>query len=101
MKAWQVAEWGRQNLQVVERPIPRPGPGEVLIRVRAVSLNYRDKLALDGVESQYGTPKPYTPCGDLAGEVAEVGPGVLAWTAGDRVSANFYTRWHDGRLLPI
>jgi NADPH:quinone reductase-like Zn-dependent oxidoreductase len=100
MKAWQVTEWGRQNLHVVERPIPRPGHGEVLIRMRAVSLNFRDKLAVDGMEAPYGTPSPYTPCGDLAGEIAEVGPGVAAWATGDRVSANFYTRWLDGKAAP-
>jgi NADPH:quinone reductase-like Zn-dependent oxidoreductase len=100
MKAWQVSRWGLANLKVVEREIPRPGPGEVLVRVRAVSLNYRDKVAVEGHEAPYGTPSPYTPCGDLAGEIAGVGPGVEHWSLGDRVSANFYTRWLDGQAAP-
>jgi len=96
MKVWRITRWGWRNLEVVDQPIPRPGPCEALIHVRAVSLNYRDKVALDGGESPYGTPMPYTPVGDLAGEIAEVGPGVAAWSAGDRVSVNFYLGWQDG-----
>ncbi|RDJ22028.1 NAD(P)-dependent alcohol dehydrogenase [Bosea caraganae] len=96
MKAWQLAEWGKENLQVAERDVPRPGPNDVLVHVRAVSLNYRDKPALEGSVLLNETPLPYTPCSDMAGEVVEVGSDVQRWTTGDRVSANFYTRWVDG-----
>jgi len=96
MKVWRIDRWGWRNLEEVTQAIPRPGPGEVLIRVRAVSLNYRDKVALDGGEAAYGTPLPYTPVGDLAGEIAELGQGVETSTVGDRVSVNFYLGWGDG-----
>jgi NADPH:quinone reductase-like Zn-dependent oxidoreductase len=100
MKVWQLAEWGKENLQVAEREVPRPGPGDVLVRVHAASLNFRDRPALDGVHLLGRTPRPYTPCSDMAGEVVEVGADVTRWKAGDRVSANYYTRWLDGVAPP-
>jgi NADPH:quinone reductase-like Zn-dependent oxidoreductase len=100
MKVWQLAEWGRQNLELAERDVPRPGPNDVLVRVRAVSLNFRDKLMLDGLQAMPRTPLPFTPCGDMAGEVVAVGPEVERWKTGDRVSANFYTKWIDGMPPP-
>src|SRR5579875_2002858 len=66
---------GLANLKVVELPKPEPGPHEVLIRVRACSLNYRDLLMIEGV---YGpqTPLPMTPFSDGSGVVEAVGEGV-------------------------
>jgi NADPH:quinone reductase-like Zn-dependent oxidoreductase len=96
MKVWQLAEWGNQHLQIAERDVPRPGPNEVLVRVRAASLNFRDGPALEGLYLGDRAPRPFTPCSDMAGEVVETGSGVQRFKTGDRVSANFYTEWADG-----
>ncbi len=93
MKVWQLAEWGKHNLQIAEREVPRPGPNDVLVRVRAASLNFRDKPALDGLYLGDRAPRPFTPCSDMGGEVVEVGSEVRRYRVGDRVSANFYTEW--------
>jgi NADPH:quinone reductase-like Zn-dependent oxidoreductase len=96
MRVWQLAEWGQQNLLPAEREVPRPGPNDVLVRVGAASLNFRDKPALDGLYLGDRAPRPFTPCSDMAGEVVEVGRNVQRVKAGERVCANFYTEWVDG-----
>jgi NADPH:quinone reductase-like Zn-dependent oxidoreductase len=95
MRVWQVPSFGIDSLELVERPIPKPGPGEVLVKIHAVSLNYRDLLMVKG---QYN-PKlrlPRIPCSDGAGEVAAVGDGVTAWKPGDRVAGIFMQNWLEG-----
>jgi NADPH:quinone reductase-like Zn-dependent oxidoreductase len=95
MRAWQISSFGVDSLEFVERPTPEPGPGEVLVKVRAVSFNYRDLLVIKG---QYN-PKmrlPRIPCSDGAGEVAAVGAGVTAWKPGDAVAGIFMQNWLDG-----
>lgn len=95
MRVWQVSSFGVDTLEFVERPDLQPGPGEVLVRVRAVSLNYRDLLMVTG---RYN-PKmqlPRIPCSDGAGEVMATGPGVSDWKLGDRVAGIFMQNWLDG-----
>ncbi len=95
MRVWQVSAFGVDALEFVERPDLQPGPGEVLVRVRAVSLNYRDLLMVTG---RYN-PKmqlPRIPCSDGAGEVMATGPGVSDWKLGDRVAGIFMQNWLDG-----
>jgi len=95
MRAWQVSAFGVDSLEFVERPTPAPGPGEVLVGVRAVSFNYRDLMVIKG---QYN-PKmklPRIPCSDGAGEVVATGAGVTAWKQGDRVAGIFMQNWLDG-----
>jgi len=95
MRAWQVSSFGIDSLEFVERPTPAPGPGEVLVGVRAVSLNYRDLMVVKG---QYN-PKmklPRIPCSDGAGEVVAVGADVNTWKPGDRVAGIFMQNWLDG-----
>ena len=75
--------------------LAEPGPGEVLVRVRAVSLNYRDLLLVQGKYDPH-VQKPRIPCSDGAGEVVAVGSGVKEWQAGDRVVAPFFLDWEDG-----
>ncbi|HEX8711771.1 MAG TPA: NAD(P)-dependent alcohol dehydrogenase [Terracidiphilus sp.] len=99
MRAWQITNFGIDSLDFVERPTPTPGPGEVLVNVRAVSINYRDLMMVTG---KYN-PKlklPRIPCSDGAGEVVEVGEGVTAWKPGDRVAGIFMQNWLDGPLTP-
>ena len=76
MKAWQITDFGSsKNLQFNELPTPHPAGGEVLVRVRAVSLNYRDLITLE--QHRPGNlPAPMIPCSDGAGEVVAVSEGV-------------------------
>ncbi len=75
-------------LKVVERPDPKAGPGQVVVRVRAASLNYRDQAAVTGNYFQQVT-QDTIPLSDGAGEVIEVGEGVLTLKVGDRVAGTF------------
>jgi NADPH:quinone reductase-like Zn-dependent oxidoreductase len=96
MKAYEIRnEGGAGRLALVERPQPTPGPGEVLIRVRATSLNYRDLLTVRG--SMGGAKPGLIPLSDGAGEIAELGAGVSRVRAGDRVAAIFTPGWISGR----
>jgi NADPH:quinone reductase-like Zn-dependent oxidoreductase len=98
MRAFEIREkFGIDALQPAERPRPEPGPGEVLLRVRAVSLNYRDLMMVRG---QYN-PKmqlPCVPCSDAAGEVAAAGPGVTRVRLGQRVAGLFMPGWQAGEV---
>lgn len=99
MRAWQIAKFGIDSLELVEQTAPVAGRGEVLVAVRAVSLNFRDLMMVKGLYN----PKmrlPRIPCSDGAGEVVEVGPGVTMWKPGDRVAGIFMQNWLDGPLTP-
>ena len=96
MRTWEIQSgFGLANLRLAERPDPRPGPGQVLIRVRAVSLNYRDLLMVEG---KYNPKQklPLIPCSDGAGEVVAIGEGVTRVRPGDRVCGIFAQRWIAG-----
>ncbi len=89
---------GIDSLALVERPDPTPGPRQVLVRVHATSLNYRDLLT---IEAQYAraAPKPdLVPLSDGAGEVVAVGPGVSRVKVGDRVAGCFMQKWIGGAI---
>jgi NADPH:quinone reductase-like Zn-dependent oxidoreductase len=89
--------FGLDNLALVERPTPAPTlePGQVLLRMRAASLNYRDLLTVQG---KYNPKQklPLIPCSDGVGEVVEVGEGVTRVRPGDRVCPIFAQRWISG-----
>ncbi len=63
-----------------------PGPGELLVRVRAAAVNYPDVLIIED-KYQFKPPRPFAPGGEIAGEVEAVGEGVDGWSAGDRLIA--------------
>ena len=98
MKAWEiVSDGGIDALACNERPTPQPGPGEVLVRMRANSINYRDLSTILDPEPR-GIPYPRIPNSDGAGEVVAVGPGVTRWTEGDRVAGCFFQDWPAGGI---
>ncbi|MFE1882759.1 zinc-dependent alcohol dehydrogenase family protein [Streptomyces diastatochromogenes] len=96
MRAWQLEDFGLDNLVLKETPTPKPGPGEILVKVSAVSLNYRDKAIVDGAYDPDKMPENLIPVSDAAGVVAEVGPGVTEFKPGDRVMSHLYSHWLDG-----
>jgi NADPH:quinone reductase-like Zn-dependent oxidoreductase len=86
---------GVEGLRLVERPVPEPGPGEVLVRLKAATLNYRDLITVKG---GYGSRQkfPLIPVSDGAGAVEKIGPDVRAFAPGDRVVGSFFETWLDG-----
>src|SRR5215472_8146872 len=99
MRVWQISSFGIDSLEFAERPDPEPGPGQVLVRIHAISFNYRDLLMVKGLYN----PKlklPRIPCSDGAGEVVAVGSGVTQWKRGDRVAGIFIQNWIDGPATP-
>ena len=97
MKVYEIQTEGEDRLRPSERPDPRPGPRQVLIRVKAASLNYRDQIIARGAYRTGPMVRPVIPLSDGAGEVVEVGPGVTRVKAGDRVAGTFFQVWIDGR----
>jgi NADPH:quinone reductase-like Zn-dependent oxidoreductase len=85
------------ELRVRDEPDPRPQRGEVLVRVHAVSLNFRDLAMLRGRYPRKAVPG-LIPVSDAAGEVVAVGEGVRAFTVGDRVMGTFHPRWFGGEM---
>jgi NADPH:quinone reductase-like Zn-dependent oxidoreductase len=95
MRRWEIAEIGRNRLELRTVAIPQPGPAEVLVKVGAVALNYRDKMVMD---SGRGLPLsfPFTPGSDLAGTVVALGDGASRFGLHDRVISTFTPDWIDG-----
>ncbi|MCB1064142.1 MAG: NAD(P)-dependent alcohol dehydrogenase [Verrucomicrobiae bacterium] len=85
----------RLSLVREDHSLPEPGPGEVRVRVRACSLNYRDLLMRRG-QSASSASGDVVPLSDGAGEIDAVGEGVTLWKTGDRVTGGFFAEWKDG-----
>ncbi len=100
MKAWQLKGFGLKNLLLGETETPQPKEGELLVKVGAVSLNFRDKAIVDGIYEPHSVPKDLIPVSDAAGTVVAVGEGVTRFKVGDRVSSHVYSRWLDGAPGP-
>jgi NADPH:quinone reductase-like Zn-dependent oxidoreductase len=96
MRAFEISKrFGLDALTLAERPDPIPGPGQVLLRVRAASLNYRDLLTVQGLYNPK-QPLPLIPLSDGVGEVMRVGEGVTRVRVGDRVAGIFAQKWLGG-----
>lgn len=99
MRALNVAApWGLDAIKVVDLPDPKPGPGHVLVRMKAVSLNYRDLLMVNGMYGRgpASTTDVITPFSDGCGMVEAVGEGVTRFKPGDRVATLFFQGWISG-----
>jgi NADPH:quinone reductase-like Zn-dependent oxidoreductase len=89
--------FGIENLHVIDRPEPKPGAGQILVKMKAWSLNYRDLLVVKGLYN----PKlklPFVPLSDGVGEVIGVGEGVTRVKPGERVAGCFMQRWVGGEI---
>lgn len=102
MRQWLVSKGSTSldGLRLEEVDAPSPGPGEVLVRVRACSLNYRDQIIPLGFYMGGVVPHDTVPLSDGAGEVAAVGEGVTSVKVGDRVAGIFFQDWMDGPPNP-
>jgi NADPH:quinone reductase-like Zn-dependent oxidoreductase len=100
MKVWELGDQkGIASLRLVDRPEPKPLPGQALVAIKASSLNRRDIMSVEG---KYGAAKPESriPLSDGAGDVVAVGDGVTNVNVGDRVVASHFTPWTDGAFDP-
>src|SRR5687767_3345155 len=95
MKAYEIQQFGIENLTVVEREEAAAQGKEVLVKFRAASLNFRDLMVAAGTYNPR-MKLPAVPLSDGAGEVVAVGDGVTKWKVGDRVMPIFAQRWLDG-----
>jgi NADPH:quinone reductase-like Zn-dependent oxidoreductase len=95
MKTWQIGRFGLDALEQVERPLPKPGPHDLLVRIGAASLNYRDRLVIEGTFVPDLT-LPFVPASDGAGEVVAIGKDVSRFRVGDRVMGTYIPKWIDG-----
>ncbi len=97
MKAWELDGFGIDKLKLADRPTPTAEPGQVLVKMTAWSLNYRDLMVVRG---QYN-PKlrfPFQPLSDGVGEIVALGDGVTGWKVGQRVAGCFMQGWLEGEI---
>jgi NADPH:quinone reductase-like Zn-dependent oxidoreductase len=98
-RAIQAQSFAISGLTLSQVPVPPPGRGEVLVRVTAATLNYRD-LAVLGGDYIKNLPLPYVPGSDCCGVVEAIGPGVTRFAVGDRIVPTYTQGWHDGKPTP-
>lgn len=98
MHAYQVTTYdGLSSIHRLELPQPKPLAGQVLVKMRAASLNFRDLMVANGIYPM-DRSRPAIPLSDGVGEVIAVGDGVAEFKAGDRVMGAFFHNWEDGEL---
>lgn len=102
MRQWVITAGSTSldNLRLDETATPQPGPGEVLVRIRACSLNYRDQVIPLGLYMGGVVQHDTVPLSDGAGEVSAIGEGVETLKVGDRVAGIFFQGWMDGPPNP-
>ena len=99
MKAFTTLGDGIDALRREQRPAPVPGPGQLLVKMAAVSLNYRDLLVINGTAA-WKPSEPRIPVSDGVGRVEAVGEGVTRFQPGERVAGIFLPHWLEGELTP-
>ena len=102
MKAYVIRKGaaGFEALQKTDLDDPTPGPNEVVVRMRATSLNYRDLIYVGPAGRGGPAPRDFVPLSDGAGEIAAVGSEVKRVKVGDRVATSFFPRWVEGPPAP-
>ncbi|MES1249650.1 MAG: NAD(P)-dependent alcohol dehydrogenase [Chitinophaga rupis] len=100
MKAWELQGFGLQHLKQVSKDIPQPGPKQLLVKVSAVSLNFRDKAIAEGFYLPHLMKMPFVPISDTAGVVVSTGKEVTKFKSGDRVVSHLYPTWLTGLRHP-
>ncbi|MBI4963171.1 MAG: NAD(P)-dependent alcohol dehydrogenase [Desulfomonile tiedjei] len=98
MKLYRIEkEFGIDELKLVEDEVPKPGHQQVVVKMKATSINYRDLLMINGLYSR-NLSLPLIPFSDGAGEVVAIGDGVTRWKQGDRVMSTFFQNWISGPI---
>ena len=98
MKVWRYTGNGIDGLRVVEEEMPQPEPGQVVVRMRAAALNYRDVAAITGVRASGRMQPGVIPVADGAGEVVAAGSSVRSLKVGDNVAGLFWPTWMGGKI---
>ena len=97
MKVFQIQDnWSIDHLKLAERVKPKPSPGEVLLRMKAASINYRDLVVPNRGYGSFTGTLPLVPISDGVGEVVEIGAGVKRVSTGDRACPMFMQKWIAG-----
>ena len=97
MRVFQVeGDWGMDHLKLSQRPEPQAGPGQVLVRMKASSLNYRDLVVPERGYGSFTGTLPLIPVSDGAGVVCDIGTGVTRVAVGDRVCPTYFQSWIGG-----
>ena len=99
MRAVEARSTSIRDLRITQHLVPRPRPDEVLVRVKAASLNYRDLVVVKGIYKPDIT-YPFVPLSDCCGEVVERGEAVTRFKVGDRVVPTFIQGWPSGMPIP-
>lgn len=101
MRVFQIeGDWGFDNLRLAERPEPKAGPGQVVVKMRMASLNARDLIVPERGYGRATGELPLIPVSDGVGEVVETGEGVTRVAVGDRVCPTFFQNWISGDPTP-
>ena len=99
-RSWQLSGFGLSRLKPAQGRFPEPGPHDLLVRTTAVSLNYKDKMIVEGTLIP-DLAFPYVPTSDAVGEVVAVGSAVSRFKVGRRVLGQVIADWPDGDAPPV
>ncbi|MER8398563.1 alcohol dehydrogenase catalytic domain-containing protein [Mesorhizobium sp. M1348] len=99
-RSWQMNGFGLSRLKPAEGKLPQPGPHDLLVRVTAISLNYKDRMIVDGVLIP-DLSFPFVPTSDAVGEVVAIGGKVSRFGIGQRVLGQVIADWPDGDAPPV
>ncbi|TPI32049.1 NAD(P)-dependent alcohol dehydrogenase [Mesorhizobium sp. B3-2-1] len=99
-RSWRMTGFGLPRLELAEGRIPEPGPHDLLVRIKAISLNYKDRMIVDGVLIP-DLAFPFVPTSDAVGEVVAVGGAVSRFKTGQRVLGQVIADWPDGDAPPV